>query len=182
MIAARITRFRQRGFTLMELIIVVVILGYLAALGSSVIVDTFRTTKMVNESQSNADRARYAVERLAREIREVKYISAGSGYGITSTLSSSATNMVFTRSIGGADVTVTINKSGTDLTLGYSSPAVTSNLATQVSAFALDFLQLDNTAATLTTDVRFVVVSLTVTDAASGQSVTERVRVALRNR
>jgi prepilin-type N-terminal cleavage/methylation domain-containing protein len=169
----------QRGVTLVELIIVIVVMGILAAVGSSIISDTFKTSTVVNASQASADQARYAVERLAREIREVKY--SGTAYSISSTLAPSSTNMVFTRTINGADVTVTINKSGTTLTLGYSSPAASSTLSSQVSGFTLNFLKLDNTATASATDVRFVVISLTVTDATSGQAITERTRVALRN-
>jgi prepilin-type N-terminal cleavage/methylation domain-containing protein len=172
---------RQRGFTLVELVITIVIMGILAAVGSSMISDSFTTARMVNASQSSADEARYAVERLAREIREVQYTSSTKRYNISSTLSPAATAMTFTRTIGGTDVTVTIAKSGSALTLGYSSPAATSNLSTQVTGFSLDFLQADNTATTLTTAVRFVVITLTVTDATSGQAIKQQTRVALRN-
>lgn len=168
---------RQRGFTLVELIITVVVLGILAAVGSSMFSDTFMTARMVNASQSSADQARYAMERLAREIREVKY--SGNAYAISSTMSPGATTMAFTRAISGSDVTVTINKSGTDLTLDYSG--TTSTLASDVTAFTLDFLQLDNTATTLASAVRFVVITVTVTDATSGQAIKQQTRVALRN-
>jgi len=173
---------RQRGFTLMELVITLVLMGILGTWGSSMIIDNFRTVQIVNASQASADHARYAIERLAREIREVKYVNLATGYAISSTMAPSATGMVFTRTIDGVDVAVTINKSGTDLTLGHTLPAaVTSTVATNVSGFTLDFLTLQNTATTLKTDLRFVVISLTVTDATSGQQVTERTRVALRN-
>lgn len=178
--AARI----QRGFTLIEMIITIVIMGLLAAVGSSMISDTFSTARMVNASQAGAEEARYALERLAREIREVKYnrIDATSGnYSVGSTMAPGATNLVFTRVINGSDVTVTINKSGANLTLGYSSPAVTSTLSSQVAAFTLDFLKLDNTATALTSEVRFVVITLVVTDATSGQSIRQQTRVVLRN-
>jgi prepilin-type N-terminal cleavage/methylation domain-containing protein len=182
---------RQRGFTVMELVITVVIMGILAVVGTSMISDTFTTARVVNAGQSSANDARYAVERLAREIREVSFTSDAAGYAITSTLSPSATSMTFNRSINGTTVTVTISSSGTNLTLGYApsgSSAVVSTLATQVNNFSLDFLKLDETSGTAATsattspvDVRFVVVSLTLRDATSGQTVTERTRVALRN-
>lgn len=176
----------QRGFTVMELVITVVILGILAVVGTSMISDTFTTARVVNAGQSSANEARYAVERIARELREVSFVSDAAGYDITSTLSPSASSVSFNRSINNATVTVTITRTGSNLTLGYSSPATVSTLATQASNFTLDFLALNKltgavSATTSKADVRFVVVSLTLNDATSGQAITERTRVALRN-
>lgn len=189
MTVAPIAGQRQRGFTIMELVIAIVIIGILSVVGVSMISDTFTTARIVNADQSSGNEARYAVERLAREIREVKWVDGDPGaYAISSSLSPASTNLVFTRDIGGADVVVTIDRSGTNLTLGYSSPATVSTLATQVSSFSLDFLAMDPAPATGSTsttasaaDVRFVVISVTVTDSMTGQSITERSRIALRN-
>lgn len=166
---------RNGGFTLIELIISIVLLGFLAAVGTSMISDSFNTTYVVNASQANAGQARYALERLEREIRQVQY--SGSSYTIgTMTL----TSFVFTKSDG---VTVTIANSGTNLNLGYSTPAITSLLSSQVSSFALYYYQADGvTPATGNSDIRFVQISLTLTDTnTSGQSIAQRTRVALRN-
>jgi prepilin-type N-terminal cleavage/methylation domain-containing protein len=171
----------QRGFTLIELVITLMIMGVLAAWGASMLSDNFRTVQILASAQTSADQARYALERLAREIREVKYVDKNTGYAISSTMSPAATSMAFTRTISGADVTVTVNKSGTNLTLAYSSPAVTSNVSASVNAFTLRFLDLTNTETTLATQVRFVEISLTVNDAISGQSIAQKTRVALRN-
>src|SRR5450759_1188287 len=76
---------RNNGFTLVEIIISIVLLGILAAVGSSMISDTFKTTKMVDANQANRAQIRYAVERLAREIREVKYVSNGKNIDGTQT-------------------------------------------------------------------------------------------------
>ena len=55
-------------------------------------------------------------------------------------------------------------------------------LNNQVSSFTLAYLQSDGiTAATSNSNIRFVVITLTVTDATSGKSVAQRTRVALRN-
>lgn len=173
------------GFTLVELVISIVLIGMLAAVGSSMFVDTFATTRMVNAGNASAGQARYALERLAREIREVKYDSSGGNYCITT---KTATNLVFYKTSGAYSsacatnvVTVTINDSGANLTLGYSSPAATSTLNNQVSSFTLAYLKSDGTSATSNGNIRFVVITLTVTDATSGQSVAQRTRVALRN-
>ena len=177
---------RCRGFTLVELVISIVLIGILAAVGAEMIADSFTTTRMVNAENSSTAQARYALERLAREIREVKYDSSGGNYCITT---KTATNLVFYKTSGAYSsacatnvVTVTINDSGANLTLGYSSPAATSTLASQVSTFALTYLQSDGvTSATSNSNIRFVVIKLTVTDATSGQSTSQRTRVALRN-
>ena len=87
----------------------------------------FTTARAVNAGQSNANDARYAVERLAREIREIKHVNKATGYGISAMTGS---KLVFTRP---DDVVVTIDLNSSNLTLGYSSPATVSTLATQAT-------------------------------------------------
>ena len=179
---------RCSGFTLVELIISIVLVGILAAVGSSMIADSFTTTRMVNAENASEGQARYALERLAREIREVKFATVGAtgNYCITTM---DANQMVFTKYVSGTpsdpcgtgDVTITINYSNPNLTLQYSSPAVTSNLSSHVSSFALAYLDVAGIATADTGLIRFVVITLTVTDPTSGQSISQRTRVALRN-
>jgi prepilin-type N-terminal cleavage/methylation domain-containing protein len=176
-----ILRNRQRGFTVVELVITVVVMGILAVVGVSMISDSFTTVRVVNAGQSNANDARYAVERMAREIREIKHVNKATGYGI-STMTGS--KLVFTRP---DNVVVTIDVNSSNLTLGYSSPATVSTLASQAT-LNLQYLAMDplsvtgaTYAATGATDIRFVVITLTLTDSTSGKVITERSRVALRN-
>jgi prepilin-type N-terminal cleavage/methylation domain-containing protein len=175
----------ERGTTLVEILIVVVLLGILGAWGSSMFASNYTTARMVDSGKTNADQVRYAVERLSREIREIKHTSLVAGYAITSTLAPSATTLVFTRSINGTDTTVTIAKTGTNVTLGYSNGS-TSTLARQVSSFTMDFYKVDAdtavvAATTSVVDLRYVVLSITSTDSLSGETTTERTTVTLRN-
>lgn len=184
---------RQAGFTLVELVISIVLLGLLAAVGASMLKDTFATAQMVNADNASAGSARYAMERLARELREIKYVgtsSAGS-YCITTM---TATQMVFRKHVSGSedyascgtgDIAVTVNWASPNLTLQYSSPALTSALSNKATGFVLTFLPLNADGTTTGTatnaNIRFVGIDLTVNDPASGQPTRQRVRVALRN-
>jgi prepilin-type N-terminal cleavage/methylation domain-containing protein len=169
----------QGGFTLIELVTSLVLLGLIASVGTSLVSDNFRTVMRVNARHTTADQVRYAMDRMAREIRELKY-SESSGYAVTAM---SATSLAFKRDIAGSEVTVTLAKASgsSDVTLGYSSPAVSATLVPHASSLALEYLALDGTATTSLANLRFVVVSLTVLDPVSGSQVSQRMRISLRN-
>lgn len=175
----------NRGFTLVELVIGIVLIGILSVVSTSMIADSFTTTRIVDASQVSAAQARYALERIAREIHETLYIiSSTPGYKIDT---STASKLVFSKCppVGvvcktDTYVTVTINNNNNNLTLGYSSPAITSQLSNQVSSFAFTYYDAYNGIAKLASDIRMIEVSLTVKDP-SGQSIAQRTRIALRN-
>lgn len=178
---------------------VIVLLGILAAVGSNMLSDSFTTTRMVNANNASEAEARYAVERLAREIREVKYDTSNSQYCI---VTPSSTNMIanklaFYKTTSGAsynstcatnaDVVTITKPSDTDLVILNGA-----TLAAQVGSFTLEYLDINGCPTTLIdnsvgTDcttpggIKFVVINLTVNDSVSGQSIAQRVRVALRN-
>lgn len=191
---------RNNGFTLIELIISIVLLGLLAAVGSNMLSDSFMTARMVNNSNTSKDQARYVLERLAREIREVKYVDSGiyataASYCIDTMTSSrfvlhkrtdanNTDRSNCTGALAGTD-TVTIDYAAPpNLTLTYASlgasATLTSNVAT--GGFALSYFQSDGTTvATTSATVYFVQIALTVTDATGANGIAQRVRVALRN-
>jgi prepilin-type N-terminal cleavage/methylation domain-containing protein len=179
------------GFTLVELIISIMLVGILGAVGSSMISDSFTTARIVNAGNANASNARYALERLARQIREVKYYASSGTAGNYCISTWTASKMVFTQdsshtanACGTGDVTVTINYGSPNLTLQIS-PGATSTLSSNVASFTLSYLNAANATATDNTNgtngIRFVMITLTITDSTNGQTISERTRVALRN-
>jgi prepilin-type N-terminal cleavage/methylation domain-containing protein len=201
---------RASGFTLIELVISIVLLGILAVVGSNMMSDSFTTTRIVNASNVNAGQARYAVERLVRELREVKYASSSTNpktycdsgntvtdqycFGTLPSGSATSFSMTFVKTVAGANVTVTINYSNPPtLNLQYSTSSGTGTLSTAAAAFSLKFLDETGSAttdlkkytapSTTTTGIRYVVITLNVpnTNAASPQTILQRTTVALRN-
>lgn len=181
----------MRGFTLIEMVVTLVLLGILATVGSKMVADNMRTMRVVDSNQATSNQARYVLERLTREIREVKYNKLAANYAITSTLSAGAASITFTRTINGTDTTVTIacasnaacSNTNQTLNLTYVAGGVTttSPIASNATAFSLKFYDLDSLATTSASTVRSVEMTVTLKDGLNGQATTERMRVALRN-
>jgi len=160
------------GFTLVEMVMAIVLLGVLAAVGSTMIADTANTTRITNSSLTSLSQARYAVERMAREIREVQNVS-----GTYTIPTRTLTNMVFTKNDG---VVVNINNSGVNLTLGSST--LTNQVDTAATPpFELRYLNITGGPSADNIDIRFVEITLNVKNPDTGVASTQRTRVALRN-
>jgi prepilin-type N-terminal cleavage/methylation domain-containing protein len=167
---------RQRGFTLIEMIISLVVLSLLGAAAG------YGLTGGVLAFSGNADtlhtlgKLRYASERMAREVREVRRNAVTpANYDITTM---TGTSLAFTRSDGTA---VTLTGAPPLLTLAYSTPAGTHTLSDEVGSMTFAYYQADgSTAATGTANIAFVEFELVLTR--NGNSYPQRTRVALRNR
>lgn len=188
----------EAGFTLIELILVIVLIGAIGIVGLSMISDTATTTQYVNDSETSSAKVRYVLERLEREIREVK--RGGSAFAITTPLSTSSLVFVKENSDGTGDNTVSIDKPGTGstLTIAYSNPAIAATkLSDRVTGFTITYWAYDPAdvdpsdgiavVAAQANDVnnlRFIQISLSLDedgDMAQGPSVTQVSRFALRN-
>lgn len=186
----------QRGFTLIEVIVAAGLIVLLAKTATFFWVDNLTLVRTVNTDSAAIADGRALLERLAREIREVK-LDAGA-YCVSTML---PTQMVFNKTVGSAaagcggatptgsnnDIAVTIQlpNASTNLNLGYAgtlaAPATTQALTSYASSFALVYLQADaTTAATNAGNLRYVQLSLT--QQPSGvQATMTRTLVALRN-
>jgi len=195
-VAGRMRRARHhaRGFTLVEAVISAGLLGFLAVTATFFWVNNFRLVSTVNSDSAAIADGRAVLERLEREIREVKY--AGAAYCITSM---TATRLTFNKTSGSTIVTtcggatpdgtkndmlVDVQLSGTNLNLTYSgtlaSPATSKALTSYASAFAIRYLDSAYAVTASASTVRFVELTLTVRPT-GGQATQTRAVVALRN-
>ncbi|MFP5349617.1 MAG: type II secretion system protein [Gammaproteobacteria bacterium] len=166
---------RARGFTLVEMVMVIIILSVLGALTAPMMLKGMEAYEGTHRSLRTLDKLRYATERLAREIRETD-LNAGA-YVISM---ATAPPLTFTKTDG---VLVTVSSGGSNLNLGYSTPAVSEVLTDELSSVAFAYFDADGSAAAVTArSVRYVEITLTLTNPANGQNYSQRTRVALRDR
>lgn len=167
-------RFHCAGFTLLEMVIAIMVMGIIAMLGGQILsggVNAYQTTE---SALTTLGKAGYALERMAREIREMQY--SGGSYAIVTPLTSD--RLRFTKRDA---IAVDIQSAPPNITLGYSTPAVSAMLTDQTSAFSFSYYRDDGTtAASGAADVAYVDIQLTLAD--GGASYTRRTRVGLRNK
>lgn len=153
---------------------VIIVLSVLAALTAPMMLQGMQAYEGTHKSLRTLDKLRYATERLAREIRETN-LAAGAFVISMAT----APPLTFTKTDG---VLVTVSAAGSDLNLGYSSPVVGDVLTDEYSSLAFAYFDANGATATAATEVRYVEVTLTLTNPANGQNYSQRTRIALRDR
>lgn len=169
------TWVHSRGFTLIEMSMVIVILGILAAATTPLLTNSFRAYETNQSNMATLSKLRYATERIARELREVRF--NGTNYEIASM---TANTLSFTKN-DVASTIVTITSAPPLATLQYSTPAMTSTLTDQVTSLQFEYYDISDAVTASNVDVAYVDVVLTLTDPNSGAAV-QRTRIALRNR
>jgi prepilin-type N-terminal cleavage/methylation domain-containing protein len=151
---ARFSILRQFGFTLVELIVVIVVLGIVASMGAIVIRDGMLGYLRGREMTSADWQGRLALERIARELRDVAP-SAG-GVDNISAASCGSTGFAFS-DIRAAPVSYTLPP-GTSTLLRNGQP-----LADSVSGLRFYCLQSDGKTYTTTPSaVYYVTVSMVI--------------------
>ncbi|MFT5051543.1 MAG: prepilin-type N-terminal cleavage/methylation domain-containing protein [Chlamydiales bacterium] len=138
-------RTNRQGYTLMEMVLVMVIMSTIGLVSSYAIVESMKTYALVAPSIDASYQARLASERLRRDIREL--IS-------TDTVSSmTATGLTFD---DGTGTTIAYTFSGSDLLRNGDL------LATGMSAFAFAYRKSDGTLASAAVELHLIEVDFTV--------------------
>jgi prepilin-type N-terminal cleavage/methylation domain-containing protein len=165
---------RARGWTLVELIMVMVIMGIVAVFVAPILLNAVKAYDRTQRTVNTYAKMRYAMERMAREIAAVRRSPADTTDFDIATMV--AGTLTFTKEDG---TQVTLTLAGTNLNLTYVGTG-TGVLADRVSALGFSYFRNDGaTAAANNTEVVFVQVSMTIGDGTT--SYTSRTRVALRN-
>jgi prepilin-type N-terminal cleavage/methylation domain-containing protein len=163
-----------RGWTLIELIMVMVIIGILAAFVGPVLLNAIKAYDRMQVTVNTYGKMRYAMERMAREIAAIRRRAADTTAFDVTTMT--AGTFAFFKEDG---TQVTLTAAGTDLNLIYAATG-TGLLADRVGALAFAYYGSDGaTVAADATELAFVQVSMTITDGTTNYP--NRVRVALRN-
>lgn len=152
--AARCARHRRRhgGFSLMELVMVIVIVGIIFAIGATLLGRVFQSYASTREIGGAEWQGVVALERLSRELRHM--------HSRTYLVMSPATEITFADN-DGATARVFLN--GTALTL--STGGVAYPLADGIGSLGFFYLRNDGqTAATGSANTHYIAVRLTVQD------------------
>jgi prepilin-type N-terminal cleavage/methylation domain-containing protein len=178
---------RTEGFSMVELVLVIAILGILVVFVGPVLYNAMRSYAGIEVGTVTNAKVRYAMERIAREMRDIRRQTTNSAYLDISGMS--ASSMAFFQSDGGR---VVLNAVGGVVNLEYL-PAGGSTLSgmlldqVQPGSFALSYFQQNNAVATTITaspstttqQVSFVQVSMSIVDGSN--TFPARLRVDLRN-
>jgi prepilin-type N-terminal cleavage/methylation domain-containing protein len=122
----------QNGFTLIEIIVVIVILSIVSAITIKFMVDSIKIYTMTVNQKTLFDEGKLALERMCRDIRDAR--------SITGTTASSITfirNDATAQDIAGETIIFQRNAAASILEKVKSSPVATSTMASNVTAFTV---------------------------------------------
>lgn len=164
----------QRGFTLMELVISILVLSILGATAAYGIQNGVLAFQATGEALDSLGKLRYASERLARELREIRRDPLDSSQYEITIMANDEISFV---KQDGTEVGVTV--SGTTLTLAYDSPVGAHILTDQLAAFSLAYHDADGNVTASSAAVAFIDFEIQLSDGSG--TLPQRGRVALRS-
>lgn len=166
---------RLEGFSLAELILVIIILGILGALVGPVAYNAIRAYDRLQTTASTNAKVRYAMERIARELRDVRRQATNATF--LDIPSMTASSLAFFKTDG---TNVVLNGVGGVVNLAYGGVNGVLTDQVQPGSFSLAYFQQNaSTVAASAASVAFIQISMTIVE--GGGAFPSRLRVDLRN-
>lgn len=179
-----------RGFSLIEIVIALVILGILAIAGTNMITSGVFTNQTISNEKLTYSAARYALERMSREIREMKFNPSSGTSGAMVASTTAANTLSFTKTNAGLNseslVTLTYDNTLKGITLAYngaSGELLTNSDLPTTGLFS--YYRADGSLMSPTIDLaalRYVGITISVTPSGANQALTLSNQIYLRNR
>jgi prepilin-type N-terminal cleavage/methylation domain-containing protein len=153
---------RLEGFSLVELVMVIVILGILAAFVGPVLFNAMRSYQRIQTGVETQAKMRYAIERMARELREIRRQATDATFLDIASITT-ASSIAFVKTDG---TQVIINVVGNQVDLAYVTSTIVAGMLTdQVGSFSLAYFQQDaSTVAATAASISFVEISMTLSE------------------
>ncbi len=126
----------QKGFTLIEIIIVIVILAIVSSITIKFLVDGMRIYTMTVNQKTLLDEGKLALERMCRDIRNGQSVSVPAAGGSGSVITF-VRNDATAQDIASESVTFQRNAGNSTLEKVKTSPAATSRMADNVNTFTV---------------------------------------------
>ena len=124
----------QKGFTLIEIIVVIVILSIVSAITIKFLTDSLRIYTMTVNQKTLLDEGKLALERMCRDIRDARSITTPAAGGSGSTITFLRGNLT---AQDVADESITFQLTGSTLEKVKSLPSATSAMAFNVTTFTV---------------------------------------------
>lgn len=124
----------SKGFTLIEVVVVIIILSIVSAITIYFMVNSFRIYAMTVNQKTLFDEGKLALERMCRDIRDARSISSP-GRGGSGTLITFIRTHATAQDSANETITFRLNSSVLEKVKG--SPSATSGMADDVSSFTV---------------------------------------------
>jgi prepilin-type N-terminal cleavage/methylation domain-containing protein len=170
-------RTEDKGFSLIELVATLLVLGLMTSFAVPYLSNGARVYNDTSAALQTASKLRYASERMARELREIRNV--GGNFDIVTPVNVPGNSITFIKSDG---VQVSVSDTAPTLSLAYNTLAGNANfpLTGELTSVTFNYYQADGvTQATGIGDVAYIEFELILNN---GNSYSQRSRVALRNR
>ena len=126
----RILEPSSKGFTLIEIVVVIVILSIVSAITIKFLVDSMRIYTMTVNQKTLFDEGKLALERMCRDIRDARSITSPASGGSGSSIAFTRTNAT---DQDAANESITFQKTGNTLEKVKTSPPATTAMASSVT-------------------------------------------------